>query len=153
MYFSIQQILFVHFLMGIGACIGFAAYARQKNHPRKMFTFGGDVFSLGESKRWLKWYVITFIFEVCTSVIPAKHTIFYVELALSFVEAGCLTAGAFLVDRVLLVFEGDDDSPPEPRIARRTRRAREREEQAQAEAAARQAERAAFERSIGRKPV
>src|SRR5262249_1912147 len=105
MYYSVRQILTMHFLMGIGFAVAGAAYAKYKARGRRLLTFGGDVFSLGVPQLWLRWYVAAFLFEFLTSFAPGHGMVMYYEVSLSFIEAGALVCGAFLVDRALLLIE------------------------------------------------
>ncbi len=149
MYYSIRQILLVHFLMGIGFGVAATAYAHYRQRPRSLFIFGGDLFSFGEPRMWLRWYVLAFVFEFVTSFVPGQGAVMYLEVSLSFIEAAMIVGGAWVVDRACLLFESPvaGDRPRQiatPTLRDRLRARREAREAAAANA--REETRRAFER-------
>ena len=101
---TFRDILFIHWFLGVGIAIVAAIWAVYKKRERRLFVFGGDLFSLGDQHQWIKWYICAYIFEVLTSLFYFKSGMMYVELAMSIWQAGLFTVGAFMIDRVFTLF-------------------------------------------------
>lgn len=100
-YLTFKEILFQHFMMGVGFSIIYTIWVSEHGYPRKMFVFGGSELSLGEKKQWYKWLLAAWVFEFLTSFLYFRQQDFYWEVAMSPLEAALMTFGFFLTDRVI----------------------------------------------------
>lgn len=104
MRWNLLDTLFFHFCIGIGLALTYAIRCRIRSYDRTLFRFGGtDALTMGDRSRWGRWYVLAYGFEFFTSFLVGKHL--YLEMALSLFEAGALTIGLFIVDRIMLLWE------------------------------------------------
>lgn len=108
---SIKDILLLHLFVGVSISLMLGWWAISKNKVRHLFHFGGDdAFSFGNAKEWKKWFAIGLVFEVITSVFYIHTGLFYIEVAYSFMESVPFVIGAFVVDRILMLFFEHDSS-------------------------------------------
>lgn len=89
---------------GLGFVCAFVFFRGKRYRP---FRFGGDnPFSIGSKPRWIFWYGIAYGIEKVTSLLMGSG--FYTEAAMSLVEAAAFTIGAFLADRIAMMFEPEE---------------------------------------------
>src|SRR3989344_7706440 len=95
--------ILTHFGIGAGLAVITVAFFWRRQRRRPIFRFGGDdPISFGSQAPWVRWIIISYFFEVLSSLHPGLNL--YKELALSALEAVALTFGLFLVDRVAMIF-------------------------------------------------
>jgi hypothetical protein len=110
-YFNFRDMLMLHLMIGIGfAFVGYI-WAKRNRRERGIFVFGGDPFSFGDRNLWFKWFAFAWLFEFVTSFFYVHMGMFYWEVAMSPIEAGLMTLGGFITDRIIEIWEMHPERP------------------------------------------
>ncbi len=95
--------LFLHFFVGFALSLLVALPWLKAGKRRYIFHFGGNhALTLGFKNLWFLWYIVALGIEVGTSMLTHK---IYVEWALSPFQAMAFTCGAFILDRLAMMWE------------------------------------------------
>lgn len=109
MLITLWDQLFLHFWVGVSVALLCGLPIWFKGRKRYFLHFkGDDPVSLGDSKLWIIWYILALAFELTTSFMTHR---LYVEVALSAFQAVTVTMGAYVVDRLLMMFEAPELYP------------------------------------------